>query len=774
MKENFLKASQNLIFGLVIATAVIAPLFFLPTTSEFFEFNKFTAILIITIIGLLIWAARMIAEKKAVFTRTPLDIPILILLAVFFIATLSSVDQFISLVGAHGRLWPAFFPLITIAAFYFLAVSNLKSKKQVNIILWTLIGATTLASVIAIISYFGAFLPFDFAKIRSFNPLGIANRLALLEAFVVPVAAAWAIFEKDKAARVIATIATLIMVFSFILINFLPAYIGLIAALLFLSIGTLKTKLDKNQQSSIAVLAVFIFLFLVLRFVPQVARGTLYDWIAAKNSGLTEQQQIDTPKEKTLKSGPAWDVATQAMGKRPLFGTGLGTYQFAYTQLKPRYMNGSEDWAIRFDKSNSDFTEFVTTTGVVGTLAYLLLIVAIARFLWTLIIKSQNTLLYLPIAAAIIGYIIASFFTVSSFATTIPFFIGLALISVLAKAADENHVYEITVELATLKSKFAWFPLGGPNDSLIKTELGAKGAKSQILPVIFLIVVAVASFFALAYQLNAYRAEYFYRQSIMASLANDGGRTVGFIQKAIAANPRIDTYHRVLSQTALNAAINLSVRGNLTESERQLLGQLAQVAIDQAKVASGYQILPLRLPGISAANVANWEALSAAYQALIGSIGGADVHATNTLAQAVSLDPENAILHDRLGILYQRLNNPDLAQRKFEDATIVKSDFGPAHYHLAKILIEKKGDITRIVNELALAKRFLPANDPAIEDIDKNLETYNKQLQELQEKAASQAGQPQASPSPSPEATPKATPTPTPVPSPSALPTPSF
>lgn len=768
MKENFLKLSQNIIFAIGALCAFLTPVFFLPTTSEFFEYNKFVAILILTILAMVVWAAKMVLEKRAVFTRTPIDIPLLIFIAVVFIASFTSIDQFISFYGAHGRIWPSFFPLATLAGLYFVLVSNLRSKKQVNAIIWALVAGVTLSSLIAISSYFGAFMPFEFARIRSFNPMGVINKLAVLQAFVIPIAASWAIYEKDKTTRLFATIATLVMTFSFVLINFLPAYIGLIVAVVFLSVGTLKVKLTKTQQGAVAVIIAIIALFLVIRFVPQVAKGTLYAWIANKDASLSEQQQIDTPKEKTVPLRAAWDIAAQAIGKRPLFGTGPGTYQFVYTQLKPRAINGTEDWAVRFDKSSSYFTDIVATHGIFGILAYLIFAISIVRFIWALIFRSQHTIVYLPIAAAALGYLVSDFFTNSSFGTAAAFYIILASLAILAKSTSEDHVFEVTIELAALKNRFSWFALGNQGESIIKTEPGAKGAKSQILPSVFAVIVVIIASLALTYQVNAYRADYYYRQSLLAARGNDGNKTVQFLQAAIQTNPRIDTYHRALSQTALNAAINLSQQQNLNDNQRQLLGNLAQVAIDQGKAGAGYQILPLRLPGISAANVANWETLSAAYQALIGSVQGADVHATNTLAQAVSLDPQNPILHYRLGQLYERLGNIDLAQRKYEDAAIVKGDYGPARYSLANILIQKKGEVPRIVNELALAKQLLPQDDPARGDIDKKLEEYNKQLTDLQNQqtnAQNQTPQPGASPSPSP--TPTASPSTSPSPSPS-------
>lgn len=759
MQEFVKKFSGRLIFIIVLLSAIVGPLFFLPTTSEFFEFNKYTAMIVLTILGYVIWSAKMVVEKRFTFTKTPLDIPLVIFIVVFFVASLTSIDQFSSLVGTHGRIWPGFFPMLTVVLFYFLTVSNIKTRKQVNIILWTLISSTTIAAIITSLAYFGLFAPFGFAKIRSFNPLGIINRLALLESFIIPIPVYLAIFSKHKIAKFTSTIVSIIIIFSLVITAFFPAYVAAIAGVLTLALGSMKTKPDSHVKGKIALLATVSILFVILRFVPQVSSSTLGLWVIGDNQNAF--QKIEVPREITIPLQSSWDIAAQAVGKRPLFGTGPATFKFAYTQLKPRSLNSTDSWIVRFEKSSSDFTEFITTIGVLGILAYLYFIFTLVRYIFSLIFKSQSKNLYLAVSASIVSFIVSSFIATSSFGTAVPFFLVLALLSVLAKSASENHVFDMTVEIAALKDKLAWFPLGSSGE-LIKTSEGKDG-KSQILPTIFLVIVLVSSFFALNYQIRAYIADVYFRKSLTASLTNDGNKTIENIQRAIVINPAIDTYHRTLSQATLNAALNLSAQKDLTQQQKQLLTQLAQVAVDQGKIASGYQISPLRLPGISAINVANWEVLAAVYQSLTGSITGAEIHAVNTLNQAVNLDPQNPILHDRLGLLYQLIKDPDSAQRKFEDTIIVKGDFGPAHYHLAKLLIERKGDVQRILNALTLAKRFLPANDPAIGEIDKSLETYANQLKQIQENP-----QPQTSNQPSP--TPSASTNPTPSPSPTQNP----
>ena len=248
MKESLVKFTQNIILGLTVISATSAPLFFLPITTEFFDYNKYALQLVITIVGLLVWS--------------PLDIPFILMGAVLLISAFTSIDQHISLFGTEGSIWPSFIPYATLVAFYFVMVSNLKTRKHVNIIISFLIGSTSIASLVAITSYFGFYLPLDFAQIRSFSTVGIINSLSLMQAVVIPIAVAYALFDKDKTTRSAATATSLVMAFSLILINNLPAYIGLVAALAILTIGTVKVKLTKAQQGHTAILGVVIMLFL--------------------------------------------------------------------------------------------------------------------------------------------------------------------------------------------------------------------------------------------------------------------------------------------------------------------------------------------------------------------------------------------------------------------------------------------------------------------------------------------------------------------------------
>lgn len=761
MKENVIKFTYHVIFLLTLLVTAFCILFFLPLTAEFFEFNKFTFLLFATIISSLLWAFRMILQKKFSFTKSPINTPLLLLLIVFFIAAISAIDQRIAVWGIPQKPWPSFVSLLTLAVFYFVAASNIRTKKSADWVLYTLVGSTTIAAIVSIASYFGVFFPADFAAFRTFNTLGSASNLALLESVVISLTISWIVFSKKIIPIGLAILSTAINLTSLVLISFLPAYAGLLIGLLLVGAVVLKTgKIPKPAQFGTAIIILLAVFILAVRYIPQAASPTLSPLIISRDKSL------EISKNVTLPQNTSWDIATSTIGKRPLFGTGPGTYLFAYTQLKPRSVNSESFWFVRFDKASSDFTEFIATIGIIGALVFLFFIATVVRFIWGLLFKNNNPSAYLPASAAIFAFIVSEFFAVSSLPAITAFFVALSSLVVLAKTRDEKHVHEITVEIATLKNSFNWLPVGNKL-GLLKTTESQNTPKSQVLPVFFLAVLGISSFILARNQISTIKSEYYYRQALLSASRNDGNSTIQNLQKAIGSNPAIDTYHRELSATALNAALTLSQQNDLTDAQRQLVGQLAQVAIDQGKIASGYQILPLRVPGISASSTANWETLSAAYQSLIGQLSGADVNALNTLAQALALDPQNPVLHHKLGALYLKIKNLDSAQRKFEDAAVTKEDYGPAHWELAKLLIEKNGDVVRIATELTLAKKYLPQNDPAIPQIDKLLEEYNVKAQELQKQQnqtqTESTTTPTSTPSGSPslEATPKPSPSPT-------------
>ena len=66
---------------LIYLTVFLIPLFFLPWTTEAFNFPKVHLLFFLISLILILWIARMLRyEKRVKFYQTPLDLPVLILL----------------------------------------------------------------------------------------------------------------------------------------------------------------------------------------------------------------------------------------------------------------------------------------------------------------------------------------------------------------------------------------------------------------------------------------------------------------------------------------------------------------------------------------------------------------------------------------------------------------------------------------------------------------------------------------------------------------------
>ena len=105
----------------------LLPLFFLPFSVEFFEFNKQYLLYFLVSLAFFSWLAKMVLiDKEIRFRRSPLDIPVLAFLAVAVLSAIFSIDKNSSLFGFYGRFSDGLLTLISFGILYFLLTNNNK------------------------------------------------------------------------------------------------------------------------------------------------------------------------------------------------------------------------------------------------------------------------------------------------------------------------------------------------------------------------------------------------------------------------------------------------------------------------------------------------------------------------------------------------------------------------------------------------------------------------------------------------------------------------
>lgn len=291
-------------------TVFLVPLFFLPITTNFYEFNKQALLIISSSFLLLAWSLRLVLSKTLTLKITPFDLPVLLFLAAWILSTvLRSVNKFEALLqpGTTGTM-------IVLTIFYFLLVNNI-GKKEIGRITHALLFSGVLLSLIAIYQFIGiasSIIPtdqLDWLKPQSFTPTG--NLLALT-------------------------------VFLIILLPF--------------SVTKVMSELKNQNYSLLFLLYTFFTLFLL------------------SGIGLAGYQLLTTTKPISLPQITGWQIAIEAIKNSPLFGVGPTNFLSAFTQFKPMSFNLTSYWSVLFGVSSNFYFQVLTTIGFLGlgALAFLI------------------------------------------------------------------------------------------------------------------------------------------------------------------------------------------------------------------------------------------------------------------------------------------------------------------------------------------------------------------------------------------------------------------
>ena len=754
MRENISIISVKIIqIGLVIL-AFLIPIFFLPTTSEFYNFNKTTLLIVGAFFLFFVWGARMAAELKVQMTRTPLDVPLLLFLGAYILGSIFSLDPVVSFLGWHPVFFGSLPSVAALVILYFLATTHLNSTYRQAMLIAFAVSASLL-SVSSIAYYFGhPFVGQVWAQAREWTAAGDITKLAAFLAISIPLTLSLALFTKDVIQRYTSYILTALQIIAFALINSLFAYIILVVAVLFVLLFLPRLTLKQEDKAIIGGLVVLLVAFLLLVNVPAAGKAVLQPLISGKNTSVSLNKPLSLPLNAS------WQASAQALSNRPVFGSGPSTFGLVFPSYKPISLNAVNEnniWNVRFDEAGSGVLGFLATIGVAGVIAFLIVIVFLIRSVFTVstgTATNHNKTSLVLLQAALIASVVSWFVFSVSVITGLSFILLAAAFYTVLRDVGSNEAGEVTLQLVALRS-----------GAIRAVETGPSANKPNSLAWVFFvpgIVLFVAIFF---YTWTTYRAEFFYQRAIVASTKNQGRETRDNLVAAITANPYRDTYHRALLVTDLALARSLNQQGKLNEDQQNTLLALVREAIDQGRIATGYEGRGLgsfqikRSPGTATFNVANWESMAVVYANIGGQLrNDATVHAINTYSQASRLDPTNPRLYEALGNVYLNTGDVDNAIRNYEFSVSSKFDYVSGHYSLAQAVRQKGDNPARVVNELQFTLQLLRDNAGANKDqiarVEKELKEAQAKLKKSQQTQQTQRSEPlqlqEATPSVSP------------------------
>lgn len=663
----------------VYLAVFLIPIWFLPTTVEVLELNKQTLFIFLSFIGLLAWIGRMMALRQVELKRTVVNLLVILYVVAYGLISWFSMDRYLSFVGSGGLEQFSFVTILCFAMFYFVISNNVRDLKFVRNILYFFIGSTALVGLYGMFQLLGwHILPWDFTKSVTYNTVGtiygmgvyLSLGLLIVSGLLLVMSRDADVFCPRGRCGLIATIllvaAAVLNLVVLVMLDFLIVWILLIiGSVLLLAFAIIKAhEFKAGLPFMLPMLTLVIAILLLIINLPL---------------------DLNLPAEISPSLKASWEIAGSALQESPLVGSGPGTFIYDYSKYHSQNVNLTPFWAIRFDRANSHVLTLLATTGLIGALFWLVLILGVAIRTVIHLIKEQRAEIWryiLLFGVVFIALIVGKFLYSSNF--TIEFLMWLML-----------------GLLASLVSR-QWF----------KAEFKVSPRAALIMNFVFIIlIVATVSAFYLASQ--RYVAEVVFTKGVNIDQSRGSvDDVIAKIDKASRLNRYETSYLRNLSRAVL-----LKINQELVPDMPQEKGTMIQNLINDALVIARAAL------DTNAADVSNHINLAYVYQQLIPLVANADTVAAQTYEQAIELEPVNPALYTELAKVYIAIadRNAQLTQAEDEKtaaeaktnmqealtkaeenlnkAIELKADYAPAHYQLA-LVFDRQGKLEDAIKKM--------------------------------------------------------------------------
>jgi tetratricopeptide (TPR) repeat protein len=680
----------------VYVVLFLTPLFTLPFTSNVLDFQKQFALFIIASVGFFFWIWQAMSEKKLEINLNPLH---------FFVAgfaVVALISSIFSLYG-YGSLWGVPLPtaesFVTILSFiflYFLIVNNFKREDIYKLLAVGAVSAA-IAAVFAIIQSFGFYLlPFlSYTKDPSFNTIGTTSSLALYLAVVLATILPLLFMKKNSYRRLMAVCGGFLFLalvfFNGIITVYFPAKVSGIdynlsmapwivlavsaLATFVFSVSDQKFLIKNSRAKNASFMVMFVaFLFLVFNIFAK-------DMMAGIYGSSMNALHIKTASEVTLQQRTAADISINTLKQSAqtfFLGSGPGTFVYDYIKFKPQSL--SQDnfaWNITFYAGASEIINRVATTGLLGIIALMLIIVMwTAESFRTLTGEEGDEGLPLAIFAGWLAIVAAMFYYPFNLSLAMLFWIFLGLI------------------IAMNEKKMVSLPL--------------KSVRLTYAVTLAFVAVMILELGLLVWNAKRYYAEAEYLGAVNALQKNDLTGAIRDLESAANSTDRLqDNYLTGLSQIYLaQAQQELSKQNIKPEDAIKAASPYIQTAVQAAMLSTN-----IANPN----NSANWAARGYVYLQLVGISDGFDTWAIDMYNKALNLEPNNPSIWTQLGQVYVMKKDLAKARDSFNKAVTLRPQLIDPHYYLA-VLDDQQGDKAGAINELEIISGLLPDTDQTSKD----------------------------------------------------------
>lgn len=704
---NFSKICGNIILYSFYLLFFLIPLFWLPLNSELFEFNKMLLVYLLTVVITATWIIKGLIEKEFKVKKTPLDIPIILLLAANVASTIFSIDPQTSIFGYYGRWHGGLLSTISYILLYYSLVSNSDKKTALNY-LWTSLFSGILVAIYGVLQHPNPLfqeklgssttwhgIDYDYWAVdvenRVFSTLGQPNWMAAFLAMLIfPLISFLLIIKKlwQKALVFLAvsvcftaftfaysrgaTIGILVGVATFIIL--LPFYKETLWQKIFKVIPVVDIVFFWNRFKN--YLGIFLALLSIILLVNYFfgnalsRRGGLSTKIiqTQKQTNIKQTQLevggVQTAKIRTI----VWTGSFEIFKHYPLFGSGVETFGYSYYLFRPAAHNLTSEWDYLYNKAHNEYLNTLATTGAFGFLSYIFLIGLFEFIAIKITVNSRwvsERFIGVGLLASYNSYLAQNFFGFSVVPIALLFFSFPALFFIFSNLNNSSYI---------IFSEKRW--------AILKSNLNSNIFSFGVLLVSIYLIISIFSMWL---------ADFYYNQSISSENYQSSIRSLR-ISKNLA--PYEPTYKAELAINLSGLAVATTNKDSSKKSAleaREIINQVVSQHPNNISLWQSKRYVDFSLSKIDKAN----------YLELI-----------RTAEKLKQLAPTDASLQYDAALIYSYVDQNQKAEKQLEKVVDLKNNYADAILMLARIYNEN-GKKDRSIKTLRELLRVNPKNSEA-------------------------------------------------------------
>ncbi|OGZ43205.1 MAG: hypothetical protein A3J55_02280 [Candidatus Ryanbacteria bacterium RIFCSPHIGHO2_02_FULL_45_17b] len=648
----------------VYLIALLTPLWFLPITDNPVDGNKMFLVSLLTLIGFIAWLATTVHMGTFRIPRFTSLYALGVWLVVYLLAALFSVSLETSLWGMSAV---SFFHILISGILAFLVSVALRTVNHVRTVYMLILVSAGIVSLFLLVqSILGIdIFSWEFTKARTFNPVGQWNTVGIFLGFVLVSLFSFLTgsIHKSRLKRLSFMILLLLVFMGTVVVNYRMVWLS-IAIVSIVYLAYIYSHASGHARAQY-VMGPLLFLFVSIVFFLSQDIVNLFG------------SSLNPPLDVTPSVSSSWRVAEQVFRERPILGVGPNEFGYAWDRFKDPTVNTTVYWRLRFDTASSFATTLLTTTGLLGALAFLLFV---GSFLWSGLLLLGK----LQLENKEHQYISALFFGILFLISSWFFYPLTVITSVFAFLLLGLFVAE--VHIAGILP-YRVFAIRGDS---------TKGFLIALISVFLMVVCVVGLYIRSQKQVAAIQ----YGRGVEALLVRSSVNEAElFFQQAVALDSSRDEYYNAITQTS---SIKLQrVLENTGGQSPKDVQDSFEAALSSA-VGSAQKATEVN-PG----NAASWRLLGQVYEMVIPYATGAAEAAAGAYKQAITQAPTDPLLRDDVARVYMVLGDYVKAREALEEAIRLKSDYAAAHFRLAQIAIIK-GNVEDAISNTERTMLFVP------------------------------------------------------------------